>query len=196
MDSWHQGVGTGGCAMGRKPRAWKRRARSSQTRPDIIVLDYSMPVMDGIRAAKSLNQLMPRVPLLLFTVHDSRILEKEALAAGVPRLSRKKTHPISSPKPTSYSAPRTKLKRKDEFEDSLRLTICLSWYARRRKQGSIYARCRVGRRGHHGWHHGDDPFQNIESKSNNDLPQLERHRQAAHMLGHLRERFSDSRVPH
>jgi two-component system, chemotaxis family, chemotaxis protein CheY len=57
--------------------------KARQTRPDIIVLDYSMPVMDGIRAAKSLKQLMPRVPLLLFTVHDSGVLEKEALAAGV-----------------------------------------------------------------------------------------------------------------
>lgn len=57
--------------------------KARETRPDIIVLDYSMPVMNGIRAAKSLKQLMPRVPLLLFTVHDSRVLEKEALAAGV-----------------------------------------------------------------------------------------------------------------
>jgi Response regulator receiver domain len=29
--------------------------RARETRPDIIVLDYSMPVMDGIRAAKSRN---------------------------------------------------------------------------------------------------------------------------------------------
>jgi CheY-like chemotaxis protein len=36
--------------------------KARQTRPDIIVLDYSMPVMDGIRAAQSLKQLMPRVP--------------------------------------------------------------------------------------------------------------------------------------
>jgi two-component system, chemotaxis family, chemotaxis protein CheY len=57
--------------------------KARETRPDIIVLDYRMPVMDGIRAAKSLKQLMPRVPLLLFTVHDSGRLEKEALAAGV-----------------------------------------------------------------------------------------------------------------
>jgi two-component system chemotaxis response regulator CheY len=57
--------------------------KAKQTRPDIIVLDNSMPVMDGIRAAKALKQLMPRVRLLLFTVHDSCILEKEALAAGV-----------------------------------------------------------------------------------------------------------------
>ena len=57
--------------------------KARQMRPDIIVLDYSMPVMDGIRAAKSLKHLMPSVPLLLFTVHDSGVLEKEALAAGV-----------------------------------------------------------------------------------------------------------------
>jgi two-component system chemotaxis response regulator CheY len=57
--------------------------KARQTRPDMIVMDYSMPVMDGIRAAKALKQLMPRVPLLLFTVYDSWVLEKEALAAGV-----------------------------------------------------------------------------------------------------------------
>jgi DNA-binding NarL/FixJ family response regulator len=42
-----------------------------------------MPVMDGIRAAQSLKQLMPRGPLLLFTVYDSLVLQEEALAAGV-----------------------------------------------------------------------------------------------------------------
>jgi two-component system chemotaxis response regulator CheY len=57
--------------------------KARQTRPDIIVLDYSMPVMDGIRAAQSLKQLMPRGPLLLFTVYDSLVLQEEALAAGV-----------------------------------------------------------------------------------------------------------------
>jgi CheY-like chemotaxis protein len=46
-------------------------------------MDYSRPVMDGIRAAKSLKQLMLRVPLFLFTVRDSGVLEREALAAGM-----------------------------------------------------------------------------------------------------------------
>ena len=54
-----------------------------QTRPDIIVLDFSMPVMDGIRAAKALKQIMPHVPLILFTAHASSALEREALAAGI-----------------------------------------------------------------------------------------------------------------
>jgi len=54
-----------------------------QTRPDMIVLDFSMPVMDGIRAAKALRQIMPHVPLILFTADASSALEKDARAAGV-----------------------------------------------------------------------------------------------------------------
>ena len=54
-----------------------------QTRPNIIVLDFSMPVMNGIRAAKVLKQIMPHVPLILFTAHTSSALEKDALGAGI-----------------------------------------------------------------------------------------------------------------
>ncbi len=38
-------------------------------KPDLIILDVSMPVMDGLRAAKKLKQIMPQVPILLFTQH-------------------------------------------------------------------------------------------------------------------------------
>ena len=38
-------------------------------KPDLIILDVSMPVMDGLCAAKKLKQIMPRVPILLFTQH-------------------------------------------------------------------------------------------------------------------------------
>jgi two-component system, chemotaxis family, chemotaxis protein CheY len=57
--------------------------KAKQTRPDVIVLDFSMPVMDGLRAAKVLKQIMPHIPLILFTVDASSILEREALAAGI-----------------------------------------------------------------------------------------------------------------
>lgn len=43
--------------------------------PDLIILDLSMPVMDGLQAAHKLRQLMPKVPLILFTQFaDSTIL--------------------------------------------------------------------------------------------------------------------------
>jgi CheY-like chemotaxis protein len=35
--------------------------------PDLIILDLSMPVMDGMTAARELKKLMPWVPIILFT---------------------------------------------------------------------------------------------------------------------------------
>ena len=43
--------------------------------PDLIILDLSMPVMDGLQAARKLRQLMPEVPMILFTQFaDSTVL--------------------------------------------------------------------------------------------------------------------------
>ena len=57
--------------------------KATQARPDLIVLDFSMPVMNGIQAAKMLKKLMPQVSLLLFTAHANSALEEEAFAAGI-----------------------------------------------------------------------------------------------------------------
>jgi DNA-binding NarL/FixJ family response regulator len=51
--------------------------------PDLIVLDLSMPVMNGLEAARVLHQIMPQVPLILCSLHTDRVLEKEAVSAGV-----------------------------------------------------------------------------------------------------------------
>jgi DNA-binding NarL/FixJ family response regulator len=52
-------------------------------RPDLIVTDLSMPLMDGLEATRLLKQLMPHVPVIIFTAHDHPSVEKEALLAGV-----------------------------------------------------------------------------------------------------------------
>jgi two-component system chemotaxis response regulator CheY len=57
--------------------------KAKEMGPDMIVLDFAMPVMDGIHAAMALKQIMPYVPLVLFTAHDSSALATEALAAGI-----------------------------------------------------------------------------------------------------------------
>ena len=38
-------------------------------RPDLIILDLSMPVMNGLDAAHELKKLMPKIPIILFTQH-------------------------------------------------------------------------------------------------------------------------------
>jgi len=42
-----------------------------------------MPVMTGLEAARELRRLMPRVPLLMFTMFKNPIFEEEAHAAGI-----------------------------------------------------------------------------------------------------------------
>ena len=40
-------------------------------RPDLIILDFSMPVMNGLDAARKLKVAMPDTPIILFTVHEN-----------------------------------------------------------------------------------------------------------------------------
>ena len=57
--------------------------QADQLQPDLVLLDLSMPVMNGLQAAPLLRKRLPMVPILLFTLYSDRSLEKAALAAGV-----------------------------------------------------------------------------------------------------------------
>jgi DNA-binding NarL/FixJ family response regulator len=51
--------------------------------PDLIVMDLSMPVMNGIEAASVLKAMLPQVPIVIYTAHDSSMIEPSAFAVGV-----------------------------------------------------------------------------------------------------------------
>jgi DNA-binding NarL/FixJ family response regulator len=51
-------------------------------RPKLIVTDLSMPIMNGLEVARVLKELMPAVPVIIFTAHSDPFVEKEARAAG------------------------------------------------------------------------------------------------------------------
>jgi DNA-binding NarL/FixJ family response regulator len=51
-------------------------------KPDLIILDFSMPVMNGLEAAAVLSRESPSVPLILFTMHAD-MAASEARLAGV-----------------------------------------------------------------------------------------------------------------
>lgn len=57
--------------------------KAQQLSPDLIILDLSMPEMNGLEAASALHYIMPDVPLFLLTAHYSRELELTAFASGV-----------------------------------------------------------------------------------------------------------------
>jgi DNA-binding NarL/FixJ family response regulator len=51
--------------------------------PDLVLLDLSMPVMNGFQAARELHRLRPNVIILMFTTFSNAHIEREALALGV-----------------------------------------------------------------------------------------------------------------
>lgn len=51
-------------------------------RPDLIILDLSMPVMDGLAAARELKRLLPNVPIILFSQYAD--LGKHLLGPDLP----------------------------------------------------------------------------------------------------------------
>ena len=57
--------------------------------PDVIVLDLSMPVMNGFDAARQIRKIAPCARIILFTLHASPQLVEEALKVGVNEVASK-----------------------------------------------------------------------------------------------------------
>jgi CheY-like chemotaxis protein len=55
---------------------------AADLKPDLIVLDLAMPVMNGLQAARKIAEIMPAVPILIYTLHNSPSVELEAKKAG------------------------------------------------------------------------------------------------------------------
>lgn len=58
-------------------------AQTKELHPDLVVLDLAMPVMDGMRAAREINKMVPETRMIMFTLHASPEIEEEARNAGI-----------------------------------------------------------------------------------------------------------------
>lgn len=57
--------------------------KSQQLKPDVVILDVSMPVLNGFGAAKAIKDLSPGTAILLYSVHNSKAFQVEAERIGV-----------------------------------------------------------------------------------------------------------------
>jgi two-component system response regulator NreC len=55
---------------------------ASRLRPDIVLLDLSMPGPGGIEVTRKLKEMLPAARVLILTVHEDETLLREALKAG------------------------------------------------------------------------------------------------------------------
>ena len=57
-------------------------AEAIATQPDVAVLDYALPLLNGIEATRQIRQRVPSVEVLIFTMHDNGDLLREAFNVG------------------------------------------------------------------------------------------------------------------
>jgi two-component system response regulator NreC len=53
-----------------------------ETKPDVLLLDISMPDLDGIAITKKIKPSFPEVRILILTIHEDKAMLREALRAG------------------------------------------------------------------------------------------------------------------
>ena len=57
-------------------------ALAEQHRPDVAVFDLSMPELNGLEATRRIRKALPQTEVLIFTMHQTEQLLREALLAG------------------------------------------------------------------------------------------------------------------
>ena len=56
--------------------------KALETKPDVAVIDYSLPLINGAEATRQIRSVLPRTEVLIFTMHDNETLIGELLKAG------------------------------------------------------------------------------------------------------------------
>jgi CheY-like chemotaxis protein len=72
-----------GCVCSESENGENAVAEAGRLKPDLIVLDYSMPVMNGLEAAPLLRKALPLTPIIMFTMFANEVFATQAIAAGV-----------------------------------------------------------------------------------------------------------------
>jgi len=56
--------------------------RAIETKPDIAILDYSLPIANGAEVTRQLRVRLPEIEVLIFTMHESEDVVLDLLSAG------------------------------------------------------------------------------------------------------------------
>lgn len=71
LKKYFEARGLGTCLEASNGREALRLAE--QLRPDLVILDYSMPIMNGLDAARAVHEALPGVPIFLVTAHGETV---------------------------------------------------------------------------------------------------------------------------
>ena len=95
-----------------------------QTKPDVAVIDHSMPVLNGIEATRQIRARLPKTEVLIFTIHADEMIISDMLGAGA-RGYILKTDLMGQLREAIYSL----AQRKPFFTDKVSETLLKSYLA-------------------------------------------------------------------
>jgi DNA-binding NarL/FixJ family response regulator len=56
--------------------------KAGELKPDVVIMDFTMPELNGMEATRQIHAALPRTQVLILTMHESEELVREVLAAG------------------------------------------------------------------------------------------------------------------
>ena len=51
-------------------------AKAVQLKPDLVVLDFAMPQLDGLKTASEIHELLPEVPIVMLTLYAEQVKQE------------------------------------------------------------------------------------------------------------------------
>jgi len=57
-------------------------AKAPGSKPDVAIIDYALPMINGIETTRQIRARLPDTEILIFTIHESDALIRELLGAG------------------------------------------------------------------------------------------------------------------
>jgi two-component system invasion response regulator UvrY len=70
------------CVIAEAERGEQALTQYSEQRPDVVVMDLSMPGIGGLECIRRLTQRDPEAKILVFSIHDEAVYVDRAMAAG------------------------------------------------------------------------------------------------------------------
>ena len=56
--------------------------KAAKHKPDVIILDFGMPLLNGVEAARRIRKAVPQAEILILTMHESDELVQQVVEAG------------------------------------------------------------------------------------------------------------------